>query len=140
MNRTTLYLYRVMGVTLAVIGIVLLISDGKSIENLKPEQISGIFWALGMGGLMMVFLDILPAIFSWIKNDYVHHGITAICIVAASLIVSVMTEHVSTDRGSEETKVMMAAILGITLTIAYLITWIYSKKKKKDDSEEESEE
>lgn len=76
MNRT-LYVYRAMGVTLAVIGITLLISDGKNIENLKPEQISGIFWALGMGGLMMVLLDILPAIFSWIKNDYVNHGIAA---------------------------------------------------------------
>lgn len=139
MNRT-LYVYRAMGVTLAVIGITLLISDGKNIENLKPEQISRIFWALGMGGLMMVLLDILPAIFSWIKNDYVNHGITAACIVAASLIASVMSEHVSTERGSEETKVMMAAILGITMAIAYLVIWIYSKKKKKEEPEEESEE
>lgn len=137
MNTLTAYAYRCLAVTLAVIGIVMLLTDG---ENMDEETAIRIMWLLGSVGVIMLFLDIIPSIFSWIKNDYVNHGITAATLVFAALTVSAFSEHTSTDPNSSESKMLMVIIFGIIMSAAYLLIWWLNKKKQEKEDAENSEE
>lgn len=137
MNTLTAYAYRCLTVTLAVIGIFMLLTDG---ENVTEEMAIRIMWLLGSVGVIMLFLDIIPSIFSWIRNDYVNHGITAASIVVAALTASAFSEHTSMDPNSSESKMLMIIIFGIIMSAAYLLIWWLNKKKQEKEDAENSEE
>ena len=137
MSTLTAYAYRCLAVTLAVIGIVMLLTDGESVTE---ETAIRIVWLLGSVGVIMLFVDIVPSIFSWIKNDYVNHGITAASIVVAALTASAFSEHTSTDPNSSESKILMIIIFGIIMSAAYLLIWWLNKKKQEKEDAENSEE